>query len=73
MPMTPLEFTFGDEIEEIESFDVKTAQVIEKFEKPAHLSSQHMFVTSPDVLPQYMGIQQDLVKQVDNFKEIGTS
>jgi excinuclease ABC subunit B len=25
-----LEFTFGDEIEEIESFDVKTAQVIEK-------------------------------------------
>jgi excinuclease UvrABC helicase subunit UvrB len=41
--MTPLEFTFGDEIEEIESFDVKTAQVIEKFEKLIYPAN--MFVT----------------------------
>jgi excinuclease ABC subunit B len=62
---------FGDEIEEIESFDVKTAQVIEKFEKLT-IYPANMFVTSPDVLQGAIWeIQQDLVKQVDYFKEIG--
>ena len=62
---------FGDEIEEIESFDVKTAQVIEKFEKLT-IYPANMFVTSPDVLQNAIWeIQQDLVKQVDYFKEIG--
>ena len=62
---------FGDEIEEIESFDVKTAVVIEKFEKLT-IYPANMFVTSPDVLQGAIWeIQQDLVKQVDYFKEIG--
>ncbi len=62
---------FGDEIEEIESFDVKTSEVIEKFEKLT-IYPANMFVTSPDVLQDAIWqIQQDLVKQVDYFKEIG--
>ncbi len=62
---------FGDEIEEIERFDVKTAQVIERFEK-LNIYPANMFVTSPDVLQNAIWeIQQDLVKQVDYFKEIG--
>nr|WP_315170278.1 excinuclease ABC subunit UvrB [uncultured Flavobacterium sp.] len=62
---------FGDEIEEIESFDTKTSQVIERFEKLT-IYPANMFVTSPDVLQNAIWeIQQDLVKQVDYFKEIG--
>jgi excinuclease ABC subunit B len=62
---------FGDEIEEIESFDVKTSQVIEKFSQLT-IYPANMFVTSPDVLQNAIWeIQQDLVKQVDYFKEIG--
>ena len=62
---------FGDEIEEIESFDIKNSQVIEKFEKLT-IYPANMFVTSPDVLQNAIWeIQQDLVKQVDYFKEIG--
>lgn len=62
---------FGDEIEEIESFDAKTSQVIEKFKKLT-IYPANMFVTSPDVLQGAIWqIQQDLVKQVDYFKEIG--
>lgn len=62
---------FGDEIEEIESFGVKSSQIIEKFEKLT-IYPANMFVTSPDVLQDAIWqIQQDLVKQVDYFKEIG--
>ena len=62
---------FGDEIEEIESFDVKTAEVTERFTKLT-IYPANMFVTSPDVLQNAIWeIQQDLVKQVDYFKEIG--
>ncbi|WP_442786938.1 excinuclease ABC subunit UvrB [Flavobacterium suncheonense] len=62
---------FGDDIEEIEAFDAKTAQVIEKYEK-LNIYPANMFVTSPDVLQNAIWeIQQDLVKQVDYFKEIG--
>jgi excinuclease ABC subunit B len=62
---------FGDEIEEIEAFDPKTAQVIEKYDK-LNIYPANMFVTSPDVLQNAIWeIQQDLVKQVDYFKEIG--
>ncbi|WP_264529350.1 excinuclease ABC subunit UvrB [Flavobacterium sp. N502540] len=62
---------FGDEIEEIESFDAKTSQVIEKFTRLT-IYPANMFVTSPDVLQGAIWeIQQDLVKQVDYFKEIG--
>ncbi|WP_313806825.1 excinuclease ABC subunit UvrB [Flavobacterium sp.] len=62
---------FGDDIEEIEAFDAKTAQVIEKYSK-LNIYPANMFVTSPDVLQNAIWeIQQDLVKQVDYFKEIG--
>jgi excinuclease ABC subunit B len=62
---------FGDEIEEIESFDPKDAKVLEKFENLT-IYPANMFVTSPDVLQGAIWqIQQDLVKQVDYFKEIG--
>jgi len=62
---------FGDEIEEIEAFDVKTSRVIEKHEQLT-IYPANMFVTSPDVLQNAIWeIQQDLVKQVDYFKEIG--
>lgn len=62
---------FGDEIEEIESFDIKTSKVIERYEKLT-IYPANMFVTSPDVLQNAIWeIQQDLVKQVDYFKEIG--
>jgi excinuclease ABC subunit B len=62
---------FGDEIEEIESFDPQTSLVIEKF-KRLTIYPANMFVTSPEVLQGAIWeIQQDLVKQVDYFKEIG--
>jgi excinuclease ABC subunit B len=62
---------FGDEIEEIERFEIKNSKVIEKFEKLT-IYPANMFVTSPDVLQNAIWeIQQDLVKQVDYFKEIG--
>ncbi|RAK20614.1 excinuclease ABC subunit B [Flavobacterium aquaticum] len=62
---------FGDEIEEIEAFDARTAQVLERYEKLT-IYPANMFVTSPDVLQNAIwAIQEDLVKQVDYFKEIG--
>ena len=62
---------FGDEVEDIEAFDARSSRVIEKFEKLT-VYPANMFVTSPDVLQAAIwDIQQDLVKQVDYFKEIG--
>jgi excinuclease ABC subunit B len=62
---------FGDEIEEIEAFDAKTSLVVEKY-TTLTVYPANMFVTSPDVLNGAIWeIQQDLVKQVDYFKEIG--
>ena len=62
---------FGDEIEEIEMFDVKTSKVIERMEQLT-IYPANMFVTSPDILQNAIWeIQQDLVKQIDYFKEIG--
>ena len=62
---------FGDEIEEIEAFDAKTSKVLERYEK-LNIYPANMFVTSPDILQAAIwDIQQDLVKQVDYFKEIG--
>jgi len=62
---------FGDEIEDIESFNIQTNEIIEKYD---HLTiyPANMFVTSPDVLQGAIkDIQDDLVKQHDYFKEIG--
>ncbi|PIV92718.1 MAG: excinuclease ABC subunit B, partial [Flavobacteriaceae bacterium CG17_big_fil_post_rev_8_21_14_2_50_33_15] len=62
---------FGDEIEEIESFNIQNNQVIEKYEQ-LNIYPANMFVTSPDVLQNAIkAIQDDLVKQHDYFKEIG--
>ena len=62
---------FGDEIEEIESFDIVNNQVIEKYEE-LNIYPANLFVTSPDVLQNAIHqIQEDMVKQVDYFKEIG--
>ena len=62
---------FGDEIEEIEAFDAKTSQVLEKY-KDLSIYPANMFVTSPDVLQGAIWqIQQDLVKQVDYFNQMG--
>lgn len=62
---------FGDEIEAIEAFDVKTNKIIESYNK-LNIYPANMFVTSPDVLQGAIReIQDDLVKQVEYFKEIG--
>ncbi|MBP8793401.1 MAG: excinuclease ABC subunit UvrB [Lutibacter sp.] len=62
---------FGDEIEELESFDVTNNEVIEKFEQLT-IYPANLFVTSPDVLQNAIhAIQEDLMKQYDYFNEIG--
>ncbi len=62
---------FGDEIEEIEAIDLVSNQVIEKFERLT-IYPANLFVTSPDVLQNAIHqIQEDLLKQLDYFKEIG--
>lgn len=62
---------FGDEIEEIESFDVTNNLVVEKFEQIT-IYPANLFVTSPDVLQNAIHhIQEDLMKQYEYFKEIG--
>ena len=62
---------FGDEIELIESFDPINSKKIEQYEK-VKIYPANIFVTSPDIIQNaILQIQEDLVKQVDYFKEIG--
>jgi excinuclease ABC subunit B len=62
---------FGDEIEEIESFDLSTNEIIDRYEN-LNIYPANLFVTSPDVMQNAIHqIQEDMVKQVDYFKEIG--
>ena len=62
---------FGDEIEDIEAFNIQTNEVIEKYDR-LNVYPANMFVTSPDVLQNAIKeIQDDLVKQHDYFKDIG--
>ncbi|MBR9846631.1 MAG: excinuclease ABC subunit UvrB [Algicola sp.] len=62
---------FGDEIEDIEQFNIQTNEVIEHYDR-LNIYPANMFVTSPDVLQGAIReIQDDLVKQHDYFKEIG--
>lgn len=62
---------FGDEVEEIEVFDPLNNHVEEKYER-LNIYPANMFVTSPDVLQGAIrNIQDDLVLQIEYFKEIG--
>ncbi|MBR9914249.1 MAG: excinuclease ABC subunit UvrB [Algicola sp.] len=62
---------FGDEIEDIEQFNIQTNEVIEHYDR-LNIYPANMFVTSPDVLQGAIReIQDDLVKQYDYFKDIG--
>ncbi len=62
---------FGDEIEEIESFDPRTQEVLEKYDQ-LNIYPANIFVTSPDRLQEAIHqVQDDLVRQVDYFKEVG--
>ncbi|GAK95310.1 excinuclease ABC subunit B [Nonlabens ulvanivorans] len=62
---------FGDEIELIETFNPVDGRLMEQW-KEVTIYPANMFVTSPDVLQNAIhSIQEDLVKQVDYFKEIG--
>ncbi len=62
---------FGDEIEEIESFDLINNEILEKYEQLT-IYPANLFVTSPDVLQNAIHeIQDDMMKQVAYFEEIG--
>lgn len=62
---------FGDEIELIESFDPINSKKIEQYDK-VKIYPANIFVTSPDIIQNaILQIQEDLVKQVDYFKEVG--
>ena len=62
---------FGDEIEDIEQFNIQTNEVIEHYDR-LNIYPANMFVTSPDILQNAIKeIQDDLVKQHDYFKDIG--
>ncbi len=62
---------FGDEVEEIEAFDPFNNNVVEVYDT-LNIYPANMFVTSQDVLQNAIHqIQDDLVKQIDYFKEIG--
>lgn len=62
---------FGDEIEEIEVFDPMNNSIKAKYDR-LNIYPANMFVTSPEVLQGAIRqIQDDLVKQVAYFKEIG--
>lgn len=62
---------FGDEIEEIEALDPFNNKVIEIYDS-LNIYPANMFVTSPDILQNAIHmIQDDLVKQIDYFREVG--
>lgn len=62
---------YDDEIEEIESFDTISGKKMENFETVT-IYPANIFVTSPETLKGAIyQIQDDMVKQVDYFKELG--
>ena len=63
---------FGDEIEDIEAFDPIENRILENYDS-LKIFPANMFVTSPDILQKAITeIQEDLTKQVDYFKSIGS-
>lgn len=64
---------WGDEIEEIESFDPVSGNIIEELDK-AEIYPANIFVTTKLRMHKAIeSIQQDLAKQVDFFNDIGQS
>lgn len=62
---------FGDEIEEISTFESSTGRMMEKFDSYI-IYPANIFVTSPETINQAIAkIQLDLGKQVDYYNEIG--
>ncbi|MFV0529819.1 MAG: excinuclease ABC subunit UvrB [Flavobacteriales bacterium] len=62
---------FDNEIEQIETFDVSSGAVLEDYAE-INIYPANLFVTSQDVLQNAIkNIQDDLVKQVNFFKEQG--
>ncbi len=62
---------FGDEIEEIEYFETNTGKSFEKLASVV-VYPANIFVTSPATMQGAIWqIQEDMVKQVDYFKEMG--
>ncbi|NEV94846.1 excinuclease ABC subunit UvrB [Psychroflexus sp. YR1-1] len=62
---------FGDEIEEIEAFNVESNEIIAKYDK-LNIYPANIFVTSPEVLNSAIDqIAIDLGKQIEYFKDIG--
>ena len=62
---------FGDEIEQIEAFDPIDNTRLEQFDT-VNIYPANIFVTSPDILQNaILQIQDDLIKQIDYFREIG--
>ncbi len=62
---------WGDEIEAMESRDAESHQIIEKFEEVS-IYPANLFVTGKDKLQEAIHmIQDDLVKQLDFYREIG--
>ncbi len=64
-------YFWGDEVEEIESFETSTGRVLEKFDN-INIYPANIFVTSQDTMKGAIHmIQEDMVKQVEYFKSIG--
>ncbi len=62
---------WGDEIESIETFDPRTNKTMEDFDN-IHIFPANIFVTSPETIKTAIReIQDDLVKQVEYFEELG--
>ncbi len=62
---------FGDEIEEIETFNPINGKTLESFNS-INIFPANIFITSRDKMKSAIGdIQQDLFSQADYFKEIG--
>jgi excinuclease ABC subunit B len=62
---------FDDEIEEIEYFETSTGKKLESLDA-VNIYPANIFVTSPETMKGAIWqIQEDMVKQVDYFKELG--
>ena len=62
---------FGNQIDEIESFDPSSIKIIEQFEN-INIYPANIFVTSPDNLQNAItNIQNDLINQIEYFNQLG--